>query len=58
MKRNADAHRRDSEIQLIGKVLLSIEHPKMAVFGTLKLLAKHAGPFKVVQRLGKVALLH
>jgi hypothetical protein len=51
----ADESRREVELDVGQKVLLSTINFKLAHPGTRKLLPKWVGPFKVTERIGKVA---
>jgi hypothetical protein len=51
----ADENRREVELKVGQDVLLSTANFKLAHSGTRKLLPKWVGPFKVIERIGKVA---
>jgi hypothetical protein len=51
----ADERRREVELAVGQNVLLSTINFKLAHPGTRKLLPKWVGPFKVIERIGKVA---
>ena len=55
MKRNADAKRREIQLEVGDRVLSSTRHLKVAVAGAAKFKPRLVGPFEVIMKNGTVA---